>query len=101
MQAARQRATRDTSVRIEKPESGSEVQPAAGSGSPSGGSSSELVTDLLSRIEGTNRGVDCTPEQRQGIDGLIKQASGRSVDRSVGFMFQEMAVTRRLHQGLL
>lgn len=36
---------------------------------------SELVTEVLRRIEGTNRGVDCTPEDREEIDGLIYQAS--------------------------
>eukprot|EP00904_Undaria_pinnatifida_P001096 jgi/Undpi1/10988/HiC_scaffold_30.g13289.m1 len=79
--AARTRATRDVSVKIEKSETESEVQPPAagsGGGSSGGQSTSELVTDLLARIEGTNRGVDCTAEQRQGIDGIIKQASGRS-----------------------
>ncbi len=31
------------------------------------------MTEVLGKIEGTNRGIDCTPEQRQEIDGIIEQ----------------------------
>ncbi|CAM9731826.1 unnamed protein product [Scytosiphon promiscuus] len=39
----------------------------------SGKSCAELVTDLLGKIEGTNRGVDCTLDQRTEIDAIIEQ----------------------------
>lgn len=31
------------------------------------------MTEVLRKIEGTNRGIDCTPEQRQEIDRIIEQ----------------------------
>lgn len=36
-------------------------------------SKEELVTLILRQIEGTNRGVDCTTDEREEIDALIEQ----------------------------
>lgn len=44
-----------------------------GNGGSSGGPAAELVTQILGKIDGTDRGLMCTPEERQSIDGMIEQ----------------------------
>lgn len=71
LQAVHERATRDVSLGVQKKtETGT---PVAAGASEANGSAAELVTEVLGRVEGTNRGIACTPEQREEIDGLIEQ----------------------------
>lgn len=80
-QALHSRNTRDFSVRTAACAADTEPprkQPTAGVGGgddgPGGASSAtDLVTEVLGKIEGTNRGVDCTPKQREEIDVIIEQ----------------------------
>ncbi|CAN0118158.1 unnamed protein product, partial [Ectocarpus sp. 13 AM-2016] len=57
--------------------------PAIGGDGPAndGSAAAELVTSLLGKIEGTNRGVDCTPEQQKEIDGIIDQLNTLGADK--------------------
>lgn len=83
----RERATRDLSVRVDNKETrrwSGALRLSGGGGDSSGGGEgaaastpAELVSAVLERIEGTNRGVDCSLEQREEIDGLIEQVTNR------------------------
>lgn len=35
----------------------------------------DIVSDVLRRVEGTDRGANASPEQRKEIDGLIEQVT--------------------------
>eukprot|EP00903_Cladosiphon_okamuranus_P009275 g8850.t1 len=44
-------------------------------------SATDLVTELLGKIEGTNRGIDCTCSERDSIDGIIEQLGTLGADK--------------------
>lgn len=80
LQAAVRRAARRVSVGTVASAAEAGPPPAIGGDGPAneGSAAAELVTSLLGKIEGTNRGVDCTPEQQEEIDGIIDQVCLRS-----------------------
>ncbi|CAM9133964.1 unnamed protein product, partial [Hapterophycus canaliculatus] len=78
LQAVLRTATRDVSVQTSSSSSQEEspgqfTAESGVDGFVGGKGAVELVTDLLGKIEGTNRGVDCTPDQRTEIDAIIEQ----------------------------
>ncbi|CAN0180945.1 unnamed protein product, partial [Ectocarpus fasciculatus] len=82
-QAAVRRAVRRVSVGTAASSAEAGPPPAIGGDGPAddGSAAAELVTSLLGKIEGTNRGVDCTPEQQKEIDGIIDQLNTLGEDK--------------------
>lgn len=52
------------------------AQPVDGGGPKS---AADLVTKMLGKIEGTNRGIDCTGSERDSIDRIIEQVGDKEL----------------------
>lgn len=73
-----QAALHKTTQRVPVPKAASDAEtvpapPVDGDGPPS---AADLVTEMLGKIEGTNRGIDCTSSERDSIDGIIERVGG-------------------------
>lgn len=77
-------------VPVQKATSDAETEPALPAVNSDGApSATDLVTDLLGKIERTNRGIDCTGSERDSIDGIIEQ---------VGFSVRRKSFHRSLYR---